>query len=323
VVGQSGWVGLGAVATATAMALRVNGLSRWIMWESARLFENIGTVNDGMATLTKPHTIVDKPNCVPLEVKQGEIKFNDISFAYDPNKPLLNHFNLTIKPGEKVGLIGRSGAGKSTIVNLLLRFYEAQEGSITIDGQNVLDVSQESLRSQIGLVTQDTSLLHRSVRDNIIYGRPTATDEEMFNAAKRAEAADFIPYLSDAQGRKGYDAHVGERGVKLSGGQRQRIAIARVMLKDAPILLLDEATSALDSEVEVAIQESLDKMMENKTVIAIAHRLSTIAAMDRLIVLDKGQIVEQGTHAELLEQNGLYARLWKHQSGGFLSEHAE
>jgi len=323
VLWQNGQVGVGAVATATAMALRVNGLSRWIMWESARLFENIGTVNDGMATLTKPHTIVDKPNCVPLEVKQGEIKFNDISFAYDPNKPLLNHFNLTIKPGEKVGLIGRSGAGKSTIVNLLLRFYEAQEGSITIDGQNILDVSQESLRSQIGLVTQDTSLLHRSVRDNIIYGRPTATDEEMINAAKRAEAADFIPYLSDAQGRKGYDAHVGERGVKLSGGQRQRIAIARVMLKDAPILLLDEATSALDSEVEVAIQESLDKMMENKTVIAIAHRLSTIAAMDRLIVLDKGQIVEQGTHAELLEQNGLYARLWKHQSGGFLSEHAE
>ena len=323
VLWQNGQVGVGAVATATAMALRVNGLSRWIMWESARLFENIGTVNDGMATLTKPHTIVDKPNCVPLEVKQGEIKFNDISFAYDPNKPLLNHFNLTIKPGEKVGLIGRSGAGKSTIVNLLLRFYEAQEGSITIDGQNILDVSQESLRSQIGLVTQDTSLLHRSVRDNIIYGRPTATDEEMFNAAKRAEAADFIPYLSDAKGRKGYDAHVGERGVKLSGGQRQRIAIARVMLKDAPILLLDEATSALDSEVEVAIQESLDKMMENKTVIAIAHRLSTIAAMDRLIVLDKGQIVEQGTHAELLEQNGLYARLWKHQSGGFLSEHAE
>ena len=322
VLWQNGQVGVGAVATATAMALRVNGLSRWIMWESARLFENIGTVNDGMATLTKPHTIVDKPNCVALEVKQGEIKFNNVSFAYDPNKPLLNHFNLTIKPGEKVGLIGRSGAGKSTIVNLLLRFYEAQEGSITIDGQNILDVSQESLRSQIGLVTQDTSLLHRSVRDNIIYGRPTATDEEMINAAKRAEAADFIPYLN-AQGRKGYDAHVGERGVKLSGGQRQRIAIARVMLKDAPILLLDEATSALDSEVEVAIQESLDKMMENKTVIAIAHRLSTIAAMDRLIVLDKGQIVEQGTHAELLEQNGLYARLWKHQSGGFLSEHAE
>ena len=320
---KNGQVGVGAIATATAMALRVNGLSRWIMWESARLFENIGTVNDGMNTLTKPHTIVDKPQASPLQVTQGEIKFNDISFAYDPTKPLLNHFNLTIKPGEKVGLIGRSGAGKSTIVNLLLRFYETQQGSITIDGQNVLDVQQESLRRQIGLVTQDTSLLHRSVRDNIIYGRPNATDEDMVLAAERAEAADFIPFLTDAQGRKGYDAHVGERGVKLSGGQRQRIAIARVMLKDAPILLLDEATSALDSEVEVAIQESLDKMMENKTVIAIAHRLSTIAAMDRLIVLDKGQIVEQGTHSELLERNGLYAKLWNHQSGGFLNEHAE
>ena len=320
---QQGLVGVGAIATSTAMALRVHGLSRWIMWESARLFENIGTVNDGMNTLTKPQTILDKPNCPPLNVTSGEIKFNDLSFAYDPAKPLLSHFNLTIKPGEKVGLIGRSGAGKSTIVNLLLRFYEAQQGTITIDGQNIMDVQQESLRSQIGLVTQDTSLLHRSVRDNIVYGRPSATEQEMFDAAARAEAADFIPFLSDAQGRKGYDAHVGERGVKLSGGQRQRIAIARVMLKDAPILLLDEATSALDSEVEAAIQESLDKMMENKTVIAIAHRLSTIAAMDRLIVLDHGQIVEQGTHAELLAQNGLYAKLWQHQSGGFLSGHVD
>ena len=320
---QQGLVGVGAIATSTAMALRVHGLSRWIMWESARLFENIGTVNDGMNTLTKPQTILDKPNCPALNVTRGEIKFNDLSFAYDPAKPLLSHFNLTIKPGEKVGLIGRSGAGKSTIVNLLLRFYEAQQGSITIDGQNIMDVQQESLRSQIGLVTQDTSLLHRSVRDNIVYGRPSATEQEMFDAAARAEAADFIPFLSDAQGRKGYDAHVGERGVKLSGGQRQRIAIARVMLKDAPILLLDEATSALDSEVEAAIQESLDKMMENKTVIAIAHRLSTIAAMDRLIVLDHGQIVEQGSHAELLAQNGLYAKLWQHQSGGFLSGHAD
>ena len=320
---QQSLVGVGAIATSTAMALRVHGLSRWIMWESARLFENIGTVNDGMNTLTKPQTILDKPNCPPLNVTRGEIKFNDLSFAYDPAKPLLSHFNLTIKPGEKVGLIGRSGAGKSTIVNLLLRFYEAQQGTITIDGQNIMDVQQESLRSQIGLVTQDTSLLHRSVRDNIVYGRPSATEQEMFDAAERAEAADFIPFLSDAQGRKGYDAHVGERGVKLSGGQRQRIAIARVMLKDAPILLLDEATSALDSEVEAAIQESLDKMMENKTVIAIAHRLSTIAAMDRLIVLDHGQIVEQGTHAELLVQNGLYAKLWQHQSGGFLSGHTD
>ena len=320
---QQGLVGVGAIATSTAMALRVHGLSRWIMWESARLFENIGTVNDGMNTLTKPQTILDKPNCPPLNVTRGEIKFNDLSFAYDPAKPLLSHFNLTIKPGEKVGLIGRSGAGKSTIVNLLLRFYEAQQGTITIDGQNIMDVQQESLRSQIGLVTQDTSLLHRSVRDNIVYGRPSATEQEMLDAATRAEAADFIPFLSDAQGRKGYDAHVGERGVKLSGGQRQRIAIARVMLKDAPILLLDEATSALDSEVEAAIQESLDKMMENKTVIAIAHRLSTIAAMDRLIVLDHGQIVEQGTHVELLAQNGLYAKLWQHQSGGFLSGHTD
>ena len=318
---HQGQVGVGAVATATAMALRVNGLSQYIMWESARLFENIGTVSDGMATLSKPQTILDKPNAPPLKVVRGEIKFDKVDFSYEAGKPLLQDFNLTIRPGEKVGLIGRSGAGKSTIVNLLLRFYEPQNGTISIDGQNVSDVTQESLRAQIGLVTQDTSLLHRSVRDNIVYGRPNATDEEMMQAAERAEAADFIPNLSDAKGRRGYDAHVGERGVKLSGGQRQRIAIARVMLKDAPILLLDEATSALDSEVEAAIQESLDKMMDGKTVIAIAHRLSTIAAMDRLIVLDKGHIAEQGTHAELLAQNGLYAKLWSRQSGGFLSEH--
>lgn len=318
-----GQVGVGAVATATAMALRVNGLSQYIMWESARLFENIGTVNDGMATLSKPHTILDKPQALPLKVTRGEIKFEHVDFSYEAGKPLLNGFNLNIKPGEKVGLIGRSGAGKSTIVNLLLRFYEPQSGTISIDGQTVDSVTQESLRAQIGLVTQDTSLLHRSVRDNIIYGRPDATDAEMISAAERAEAADFIPNLSDAKGRRGYDAHVGERGVKLSGGQRQRIAIARVMLKDAPILLLDEATSALDSEVEAAIQESLDKMMEGKTVIAIAHRLSTIAAMDRLIVLDKGRIIEEGSHTELLAKQGLYAKLWAHQSGGFLSEHVE
>ena len=318
-----GQVGVGAVATATAMALRVNGLSQYIMWESARLFENIGTVNDGMVTLSKPQTILDKPNALPLKVLQGEIKFEHVDFSYEAGKPLLNGFNLTIRPGEKVGLIGRSGAGKSTIVNLLLRFYEPQSGTISIDGQNVDSVTQESLRAQIGLVTQDTSLLHRSVRDNIVYGRPDATDAEMISAAERAEAADFIPNLSDAKGRRGYDAHVGERGVKLSGGQRQRIAIARVMLKDAPILLLDEATSALDSEVEAAIQESLDKMMDGKTVIAIAHRLSTIAAMDRLIVLDKGRIIEEGSHTELLEKQGLYAKLWAHQSGGFLSEHVD
>ncbi|HEZ4356916.1 TPA: ABC transporter ATP-binding protein, partial [Neisseria meningitidis] len=320
---HNGQVGVGAVATATAMALRVNGLSQYIMWESARLFENIGTVGDGMATLSKPHTILDKPNALPLKVSQGEIKFEHIDFCYEAGKPLLNGFNLTIRPGEKVGLIGRSGAGKSTIVNLLLRFYEPQSGTVSIDGQDISGVTQESLRAQIGLVTQDTSLLHRSVRDNIIYGRPDATDAEMVSAAERAEAAGFIPELSDAKGRRGYDAHVGERGVKLSGGQRQRIAIARVMLKDAPILLLDEATSALDSEVEAAIQESLDKMMDGKTVIAIAHRLSTIAAMDRLVVLDKGRIIEEGTHAELLEKRGLYAKLWAHQSGGFLNEHVE
>ena len=320
---HQGQVGVGAVATATAMALRVNGLSQYIMWESARLFENIGTVSDGMGTLSKPHTILDKPQALPLKVAQGEIKFEHVDFSYEAGKPLLNGFNLTIRPGEKVGLIGRSGAGKSTIVNLLLRFYEPQSGTISIDGQNIGDVTQESLRAQIGLVTQDTSLLHRSVRDNIVYGRPDATEAEMISAADRAEASGFIPNLSDAKGRRGYDAHVGERGVKLAGGQRQRIAIARVMLKDAPILLLDEATSALDSEVEAAIQESLDKMMEGKTVIAIAHRLSTIAAMDRLIVLDKGRIIEEGSHAELLEKHGLYAKLWAHQSGGFLSEHAE
>ena len=320
---HQGQVGVGAVATATAMALRVNGLSQYIMWESARLFENIGTVSDGMGTLSKPHTILDKPQALPLKVAQGEIKFEHVDFSYEAGKPLLNGFNLTIRPGEKVGLIGRSGAGKSTIVNLLLRFYEPQSGTISIDGQNVDSVPQESLRAQIGLVTQDTSLLHRSVRDNIVYGRPDATEAEMISAADRAEASGFIPNLSDAKGRRGYDAHVGERGVKLSGGQRQRIAIARVMLKDAPILLLDEATSALDSEVEAAIQESLDKMMDGKTVIAIAHRLSTIAAMDRLIVLDKGRIIEEGSHAELLEKHGLYAKLWAHQSGGFLSEHAE
>lgn len=320
---HNGQVGVGAVATASAMALRVNGLSQYIMWESARLFENIGTVGDGMATLSKPHTILDKPNALPLKVSQGEIKFEHVDFCYEAGKPLLNGFNLTIRPGEKVGLIGRSGAGKSTIVNLLLRFYEPQSGTVSIDGQDISGVTQESLRAQIGLVTQDTSLLHRSVRDNIIYGRPDATDAEMVSAAERAEAAGFIPDLSDAKGRRGYDAHVGERGVKLSGGQRQRIAIARVMLKDAPILLLDEATSALDSEVEAAIQESLDKMMDGKTVIAIAHRLSTIAAMDRLVVLDKGRIIEEGTHAELLEKRGLYAKLWAHQSGGFLNEHVE
>ncbi|SMB86476.1 ATP-binding cassette, subfamily B, multidrug efflux pump [Pasteurella testudinis DSM 23072] len=320
---MQGQINVGVIAAATAMALRVNGLSHWMMWESARLFENIGTVQDGMSTLSKPHTVVDSHDAKPLVVSGGDIQFDHVDFNYDENRTLLKDFNLHIKSGEKVGLVGRSGAGKSTLTNLLLRFYDINGGEIRIDGQNIKDVTQESLRAQIGLVTQDTSLLHRSVRENIIYGRPNVDESAVLKAAEQAAADQFIPYLHDSHGRSGYDAHVGERGVKLSGGQRQRIAIARVMLKDAPILLLDEATSALDSEVEIAIQENLEKLMENKTVIAIAHRLSTIAAMDRLIVMDKGQIVEQGTHQELLALNGVYAKLWSHQSGGFLAEDNE
>jgi ATP-binding cassette, subfamily B, multidrug efflux pump len=311
-------VGIGAVAASTAMALRLNGVSHWIMWEMANLFENIGTVQDGIGALAQPVSITDAPDAKALQVSRGEIHFKQLNFSYVPGKPVVSDFNLHILPGEKIGLIGRSGAGKSTIVNLLLRFYNVPEGSICIDGQDIGRVCQDSLRQQIGMVTQDTSLLHRSVRDNLLYGRPDADEKAMQRAARHAEAEEFILGLTDAKGRTGYDAHVGERGVKLSGGQRQRIAIARVMLKDAPILLLDEATSALDSEVESVIQRDLYRLMEGKTVIAIAHRLSTIAAMDRLIVMDAGQIVESGRHAELLAQNGLYARLWAHQSGGFL-----
>jgi ATP-binding cassette subfamily B multidrug efflux pump len=313
-----GQVGVGAVAASTALALRLNGISHWIMWEMATLFENIGTVQDGMNTLSRPQSIVDQPGARDLVVPRGEVVFEDVGFSYGGRHPVLAHFDLRIRPGEKIGLVGRSGAGKSTLVNLLLRFYDVESGRVTIDGQDVSRVTQNSLRAHVGMVTQDTSLLHRSVRDNILYGRPEASDAEMIAAARRAEAEDFIAGLTDPKGRKGYEAHVGERGVKLSGGQRQRIAIARVMLKDAPILLLDEATSALDSEIEAAIQASLYRLMEGKTVIAIAHRLSTIAAMDRLVVLDKGRIVEEGDHRSLLARGGLYARLWAHQSGGFL-----
>jgi ATP-binding cassette, subfamily B, multidrug efflux pump len=292
------------------------------MWEVAALFEHVGTVQDGINTLSRPHTVVDTPGAQPLAVTRGEVVFDKVSFAYGGVRPVVNELSLRIRPGEKIGLVGRSGAGKSTIVNLLLRFYDVEQGRILIDGQDITQATQDSLRAQIGMVTQDTSLLHRSVRDNILYGRPNASDDQMEIAARRAEAHEFIQSLSDPKGRVAYDAHVGERGVKLSGGQRQRIAIARVMLKDAPILLLDEATSALDSEVEAAIQASLYRLMEGKTVVAIAHRLSTIAAMDRLIVLDQGRIVEEGSHASLLAQGGLYARLWAHQSGGFLGEEA-
>ena len=315
-----GEVTVGGVAAATAMALRLNGISHWVMWELTSLYEQIGTAQDGVNTLSLAQQITDKTKAQPLIVRHGEIRFEKVDFAYGMQKPVLHQLNLHIQSGEKVGLVGRSGAGKSTIVNLLLRFYDVEHGRVLIDGQDVRDVTQNSLRSQIGMVTQDTSLLHRSVKDNILYGRPDATEAEMIQAAKRAKAHEFILQLNDAKGRTGYDAHVGERGVKLSGGQRQRIAIARVMLKDAPILLLDEATSALDSEVEQAIQANLYALMQGKTVVAIAHRLSTIAAMDRLIVLDNGRIIEQGDHQTLIKQGGLYATLWAHQSGGFLGD---
>lgn len=337
---QQGAVGVGAIAAATAMALRLNGLTRWIMWQTASLFESIGTVQDGMRTLSAPQTIVDKPNAPTVKVTEGRIVFDHVDFSYehDDNSDiegehidevnasatkttkLLDNFYLDIKPGEKIGLVGRSGAGKSTLVNLLLRFFDVDKGKILIDGQAIDDVTQESLRQQIGMVTQDTSLLHRTVRENIAYGRPDATDEEIITAAKQAQAWDFIKDLYDDKGNTGLNTQVGERGVKLSGGQRQRIAISRVMLKNAPILLLDEATSALDSEIEFAITESLNDIMTGKTVIAIAHRLSTIAALDRLVVMDKGQIIEQGSHDELLALQGVYARLWHRQSGGFLGE---
>jgi ATP-binding cassette subfamily B multidrug efflux pump len=320
----NGTLSAGVVATALPLAWQIANAAGWVSWEVTGIFENIGVVQEGMQTIAVPLSGVDKPESVELKVPRGEIRFEDVFFNYGRSdaSAVLDRLSFTIRPGERVGLVGRSGAGKSTLVNLLLRFYEPEQGRILIDGQDIAHVSQESLRAAIGMVTQDTSLLHRSIAANIRYGRPDATDEQVLAAARRAQAHEFIMGLRDWTDRTGYDAHVGERGVKLSGGQRQRIAIARVVLKDAPILVLDEATSALDSEAELAIQEQLLGLMEGKTVIAIAHRLSTIARMDRLIVLEQGRIVEQGSHAELLRLNGHYARLWRHQSGGFLPHDA-
>ena len=311
-------INLGAIALSTGLAIRITNMSGWIMWVVTGVFENVGTVQEAILTIARPHTVVDTPDAPALQVPAGEIRFEDVSFHYGKGSGVIDHLSLAIRPGERVGLVGPSGAGKSTLMSLLLRFYDAESGRVLIDGQDVAAIAQETLRAKIGVVTQDTSLMHRSVRDNIAYGRPGASDDEIREAARRAHADGFIETLSDPQGRTGLDAHVGERGVKLSGGQRQRIAIARVLLKDAPILVLDEATSARDSEVEAAIQTNLDELMAGKTVIAIAHRLSTIARMDRLVVMEHGRIVETGSHAELVAKNGLYARLWQRQSGGFL-----
>ncbi len=315
---STGALSVGGIAMANALVIRLNQMSGWILRTITSLFENVGTLENAIETISRPQEVVDAPDARPLEVRAGEIRFEDIHFHYGRAGGLIGGLTLSIKPGEKVGLVGRSGAGKSTLVNLLLRFYDLESGRILIDGQDIAHVTQESLRAAIGMVTQDTSLLHRSVRDNIRYGRPLASEAEIAEAAAQAHAAGFITGLEDWRERTGYDAHVGERGVKLSGGQRQRIAIARLLLKDAPILVLDEATSALDSEVEAAIQEQLYSLMEGRTVIAIAHRLSTIAVLDRLVVMDGGRIVEEGTHQELLSRNGLYAQLWHRQSGGFL-----
>jgi len=315
---RHGHIGVGTVAMALPMTTQIVSASGWVAWQITGIFENIGVVQEGMMTIARPLTLTDEPGALPLAVTRGEVRFDQVRFGYGRETGLIDGLSLDVRPGEKIGLVGRSGAGKSTLVNLLLRFFDLEGGRILIDGQDIAGVTQESLRAQISVVTQDTSLLHRSIRDNIRYGSPGAGDAEIFDAARLAHAHDFILELEDQLGRRGYDAHVGERGVKLSGGQRQRIAIARVILKDAPILVLDEATSALDSEVEAAIQSSLGTLMAGKTVIAIAHRLSTIAQMDRLVVLDHGRIVEQGTHEQLLRGGGHYAALWRRQSGGFL-----
>ncbi|WP_041375401.1 ABC transporter ATP-binding protein [Polymorphum gilvum] len=311
-------VSTGDIAIAVALVLRLQGMSQWILWEVSGLFENVGTVQDGIATIAREREVTDAPGAGPLKVTRGEIVFEAVRFHYGKEAGVIEGLDLTIRPGEKIGLIGRSGAGKSTLVNLLLRFYDLEGGRILIDGQDIARVRQDDLRAHIGVVTQDTSLLHRSIFENVAYGRPEVSRAQVVAALEKAHALDFVDTLEDRDGRRGLDAHVGERGVKLSGGQRQRIAIARVLLKNAPVLVLDEATSALDSEIEAAIQDSLFDLMDGKTVIAIAHRLSTIAAMDRLVVLDRGRIAEEGTHDNLLARGGLYAQLWAHQSGGFL-----